>query len=75
MVGVYVGHPVPKTNFLNELEVNQIMCRFILKFLMLCLLEDAYSLVLVVLVQMKDMMTNIFIQGYIKMYRLEPWKP
>ena len=67
-------HPVPKADFLYELEVNQSMCRFILKFLMLCLLEDSYSLVLVVFVQMKDLMTNISNQGYRKMYRLGSWK-
>ena len=75
MVGVCVGHPFAKAVFLYELEMNQSMCRFILKFLMLCLLKDAYSLVLVVLVQMKHLMTDIFIQGYLKMYRLESWKP
>jgi len=73
--GEGVAHPVAKADFLYELEVNQSMCRFILKFLMLCLLEDAYSLVLVVFVQMKDLMTVISIQGYRKMYRLGSWKP
>jgi len=68
LVGVGVGHPVAKADFLYELEVNQSMCRFILKFLMICLLEDAYSLVLVVMVQMKDLIKVISIQGYLKMY-------
>ena len=61
MVGEGVAHPVAKADFLYELEVNQSMCRFILKSLMLCLLEDSYSLVLVVFVQMKDLMTDISI--------------